>query len=168
VRGGKTRQGRRKPTANCSAPCVFARRRPHIPVGLFAAFETCAEPGMFVGGVREHFVDQKLQSASMRFGEQSFEIGIVAEFRIDPVIVGDVVAPISVRRRMNGRKPHRIDAERGDVIKPRQKPREIADPVSVTVGKTADVNLVEDGAAPPGVAALRLRSRGLRWRATSP
>jgi hypothetical protein len=69
---------------------------------------------------------------------------------------------------MNGRKPHRIDAERGDVIKPRQKPREIADPVSVTVGKTADVNLVEDGAAPPGRGCAQASLAWFTMRATSP
>src|SRR5512140_613542 len=65
------------------------------------------------------------------------------------LIVGDVVAPVAVRRWMYRRQPDRIDAEPLDVLKLGEQAREVTLPVAVTVAKAADIDLVDHGATPP-------------------
>ena len=48
----------------------------------------------------------------VRRGDQSVEVAKRAEHRVDAAIVGNVVAEIRHRRRVDRRDPHRVDAER--------------------------------------------------------
>ncbi len=131
---------------------VFARIGPHIPVGpgVVAALPALAEPRVLVGGVAEHLVDHHLQAQRMRPGQQPVEVVQRAEQRVDVALVGDVVAEIGHRRAEERRYPDRIHAQRGDVIEPVDDARQVTDAIAVGVQEAARIDLVDDGAPPPG------------------
>ena len=124
---------------------------PDVPVGLRVRPVGAAllEPGVLVGGVRQHLVDDHLEAEPVRLRHQRVEIGQRPEDRVDVDIVGNVVAEVLHRRDEEGRDPHRVDAEVGDVAEPARDAGEVADAVAVRVLEGAWIDLVDDGAAPP-------------------
>jgi hypothetical protein len=78
-----------------------------------------------------------------RLGER-LELVEVAEDRIDVGVVGDVVAEVRQRRRIDRRQPQRVDSEPRQMVEPRADAREVADPVAVRVLEGARVDLVDD------------------------
>ncbi len=76
--------------------------------------------------------------------EEFFEVVERAVDRVDVVVVGDVVAVVPQRRRIEGQQPDRGDAEVLQVVELAGQPVEIADAVAVAVGEGADVDLVND------------------------
>ena len=104
---------------------------------------------MLIRRMREHLVGHDLQPARMRFPKQVVEVCVATVFRIDGVVIRNVVTPVAIGRRVNGREPDRVDAERGDVIESGDQPREIADAVVIRIGEAADIDLINGGAAPP-------------------
>ena len=126
--------------------------RPDVPVGLFivAARPAFVEPGVLVRGVGIDLVDDDFEAEAVGAFEQPVEIGQRSEDRVDPLIVGDVVAIILHRGSEEGRQPHCVDAQRGDMVEPLGDPGEVADPVAIGVEEGAGVDLIDDRAAPPG------------------
>ena len=53
------------------------------------------------------------------------------ENRIDPAVIGDVIAEIMHRRRIERRDPDRVDAKPDEVIEPAPDSFEVADAVAV-------------------------------------
>ena len=135
---------------------IRLRIAPDVPVafGIVARGAALDEPGMLVGGVVRHEVEDQLQAVVMRGREQRIEIRHRAEQRIDAGIVGDVVAEIGHRRGEDRRQPDRVDAERFHIRQPPQDAGEIADAVAIGVLKRARIDLIEDAVAPPILAAL--------------
>ena len=125
---------------------------PDIPGGLVGVGARAAvdEPGVLVRTVREDLVDQHLEAESVRARDQRVEILERAEDRIDPAIIGHVIAEILHRRREEGREPDRIDAEIRDMVELRGNPRQIADAIAVRIGKAARIDLIDACALPPG------------------
>ena len=97
-------------------------------------------------------------------GDQRLGFGERPEHRLDRPVVGHVVAGVLHRRRVPGVDPDRVDAQLGDVGQARAQPGDVADPVAVAVGEAADVDLVDDRAAPPRGCDRRPQSC---WRAQS-
>ena len=106
---------------------------------------------MLVGGVVGHEVDDHPQVELVRAGDQRVGVGEVAEERVDVAVVGDVVAVVVLRRGVERRDPERVHAEVAEVGQPRRDAGEVADAVAVRVGEGTDVDLVDDGVAPPAL-----------------
>ena len=108
---------------------------------------------MLVGGVVGHQVDDDLEPEVVGGGEQ--RVGVVegAEERVDVAVVGDVVAVVVLRRGVERRDPHGVDAEVAQVGQPAGDAGQVADAGAATAragrGEAADVDLVDDGVAPP-------------------
>ena len=64
-------------------------------------------------------------------------------------VVGDVVAVVAQRRRIERQQPDRVDAELLDVVEPLGQPGEVADAVAVGVVERLDVHLIDDGVLVP-------------------
>ncbi len=105
-----------------------------------------------------------LRPQLVRVGDQRVEVGQVAEQRVDVARVGDVVAVVDHRRRVERRQPQRVDAEQVQVAEPVPDAGQVADAVAVGVGEAAHVHLVEDRGPPPRLppAGARARTRGCR------
>ena len=124
-------------------------------VRLLAAFR---EPGMGVGGVAQHQIDDDPEVQALGFGHQAIEIVQRAEQGVDADIVGHVIAEIAHRRRVERRDPHRVGAQRGDVGQAVGNPRQVADAVAIGVAKTTRIDLVQDGTPPPFRVGLPCRT----------
>ena len=116
---------------------------------------------MLVGDVVGDEVDDDAQVERVGPRDQGVERGQVAEERVDATVVGDVVAVVGLGRRVERGEPDGVGPEPGDRVEVRRDPREVADPVAVRVRERADVDLVDDGGAPPARCA-RGSGRGCR------
>jgi hypothetical protein len=61
---------------------------------------------------------------------------------VDGAVVGDVVAPVVVRRGHRGVEPDAVDAEPLEVVEPGDDPTQVADAVAVRVRARARVDLI--------------------------
>jgi hypothetical protein len=96
-----------------------------------------------------HEVEQNLKPPLMGLHEQIVEVCQRAEAWIDVAIVGDVVAEINHRRRVDGGDPDRVDPKADKIFEPPPDPREIADAVVVGVLKGTWVDLINHTHLPP-------------------
>ncbi|MGZ2484766.1 hypothetical protein ACVITL_003289 [Rhizobium pisi] len=130
---------------------IRLRVGPDIPVRFWIgpARPALDEPGMAIGGMRDHLVDDDLDAEPVRFRHHLVEIGKRPEDRIDVAVIGNVVAHIGHRRFEERGKPDRIDAEAGDIRQPAGNPLEVAEPIAVGVLKRARIDLIDHRAAPP-------------------
>src|SRR5581483_3706879 len=67
------------------------------------------------------------------------------------LVVGDVVAPVLVRGRVDRVEPEPGDTEPLEVVEPVDDPGEVADAVGVRVSVRARVDLVDHPVLPPGL-----------------
>ena len=140
--------------AEDDARVAVARRlvAPHVPVAIPAAARRAAgplEPRVLVGGVVQHELGDDAQVAAVRLVEEAAELAEVAVRGIDAAVVGDVVALVAQRRRVEGQQPDRRDAEVLEVVELAGQPAEVADAVAVAVGEGAHVQLVHHRVAVP-------------------
>ena len=106
--------------------------------------------------------------ASSRADEVA-EILAGAVGRMDVVVVGDVVAVVAHRRRIERQKPDRVDPELLNVVELVRQSMEIADAILVRIKERLDVQLVDDRVLVPERIVTKRgtvlqRSRGKRGR----
>ena len=106
-------------------PVVRDRVRPDVVLG------TIGEPRVAVRGVVRNQIQPGLDPPALRLGDQAVEVGERAELGVDVEVVGDVVAPVDVRRRERRAHPQAVDPEPGEVIESGREAGEVADPVTV-------------------------------------
>ena len=114
---------------------------------------------MLVRGVVDDELGDDPHAALVRLGDQPLDVLQIAVGGVHRAIVGDVVAVVAQRRRVEGQEPDRGDAEFLDIVEPLQKPLEIADPVAVRIGEGLDVQLIDDRVLVP-VDGLQVRTCG--------
>ena len=120
------------------------------------------EPRMLVGGVVDDQLGDDAQPAGVRLLDEAVEVLERTVGGVDVPVVGDVVAVVPQRRRVEGLQPDRVDAERLHVVEPLGEAAEIADPVLVRVQERAHVRLVDDRVLEPeGVAGHQAAFRRL-------
>ena len=83
------------------------------------------------------------------FPAESIEVPVGSIAWRDPVIVRYIIAGILERRHKTRINPYRVDAQPLQVIQFLNYPRDIADAVSVSIGKALRINLVKDGLIKP-------------------
>ena len=96
---------------------VGLRVAPYVPVAL----RGIAEPWMPVARVVGDEVEQHAQVPTPRLDDQIFEVPHRPELGMHAVVVGDVVAPVAIRRREGRIQPHRVDAEPLEVVELRDQ-----------------------------------------------
>ena len=130
---------------------VRLRIGPDIPVGfrVAAARPALDKPGMPVGRVRDHLIDDDLEPETMGLRHHLVEIVQRPELRIDIAIIRDVIAHVRLRRLEEGRQPDRVDTEKGDMAKPLRDAFQVADAAGRRILKRARIDLIDRGAAPP-------------------
>ena len=114
--------------APVARPSSMPARRSRPPVvgpgvGPDVAVGVLAKPGVLDRRVARDEVEQERDAAGVgRVGERP-DVGDRAEARVDGREVGDVVAAVGERRRIERREPDRVDAELGEVVDPRERSR---------------------------------------------
>jgi hypothetical protein len=66
--------------------------------------------------VVHHHIHDDADIALLRLRDQAVEVSQRAVLRVDVLVIGDVVPEIDLRRRIDRRKPDRIDAEPGEIV----------------------------------------------------
>ena len=91
---------------------------PDVPVafGIVARRSALDEPGMLVGGVVGHEIEDELQPAACAAASSASKSSIVPNIGSMPRVVGDVVAEIRHRRGIDRRQPDGIDAELTQIV----------------------------------------------------
>jgi hypothetical protein len=97
-------------------------------------------------------VEEDADPPRVGFRDQAVEVCQRAVVGVDVAVVGDVVAPVGVRRRVDRVQPDAVDAEPREVVELVDQAGEIADAVAVRVGERADVDVIQDAFAPPRVS----------------
>ena len=111
-----------------------------------------AEPGVSVGRVVDHQVDDDADPAVLRRPDERDEVTQRPEALIDGVVVRDVVPVVPVRRGLERHEPDAADADAGQVVDPFGQSPDVADPVPVPVEEGLDVQAVDGGVLPPEIA----------------
>ena len=127
--------------------------RPHVPVTerRVRIGARGSEPRMLVAGVIDHEVQHDPDAPLTGLVQQRLEVAHLAEPRVHAEIVGDVVAAVLARRRLDWVQPDRGDTQPGQVVEPAHHPAEVAHPVVVAVLEQADVDRVDNtGPVPAG------------------
>ena len=82
--------------------------------------------------------------------KQAINVGQGAEPWIDTAIVGNVIAEVRHRRRIDRGNPQSFYPKLQQIIEPRKNAREISDAVIVRILKRSRINLIDNPALPPG------------------
>jgi len=103
------------------------------------------EPGMLVAGVVDHQFGDDTDSPFVGLTHEQLEIleGPIA--RMNAVVIGDVVAVVLERRRIEGQQPDRGDSQVFQVIELAHEPLEIPDAVAAAVQESLHRQFVDDG-----------------------
>ena len=120
-----------------------------VAVPRVTAAERVLEPLVAVARVVGDEVEQDADAAAARLGDQLVEVLERAERRVDGAVVGDVVAPVVVRRGHRRVEPDAVDPQPLEVVEVRRDPAQVADPVPVRVREGTRIDLVQDAVAPP-------------------
>ena len=89
--------------------------------------------------------------------QQGPELRQVAVGGVDRSIVGDVVAVVAQRRRVERQQPDRVDAERLDVFEVLGQPAEVARILAASAGVTFQFRLNRPSATMPASDPLNKR-----------
>ena len=104
---------------------------------------------MLVRRVVDHEVGHDPDPPAVGFAEKRLEVGHRAVAGGDVVVVGDVVAVVAERRRVERQQPQAVHAQVLDVVEPLRQAAEVADPVAVGVLERSHQDLVEHGGLEP-------------------
>src|SRR4029077_9458636 len=121
------------------------------------------EPLVLVGAVVRNDVDDYADADLRRFGDERLCLTERPEHRVDVAVVRAFVAAVRHWRDVPGCEPDGVYPEVVKIAQSRSNAGEVADPVAVPVGETPDVDLIDDGGAPPWrVGAPRVWLQPLR------
>ncbi|MNE29717.1 hypothetical protein D3C80_1232080 [compost metagenome] len=127
---------------------------------------------MLVGGVVDDQFGDHPQAALVRLGDKALHIGQGAVVRVHGLVLGDVVAIVAARRRVERQQPQGVDPKLGDVVELGDQAGKVTDAVVVGIEEGLDVYLVDDRVFVPqwiidkggwagALGHARLLSRGL-------
>ena len=104
---------------------------------------------MLVRRVVDHQLGDHPDAAFMGRFQKGLEVLEIAVERVNARVVGDVVAVVLQRRRVEGQEPDGRDPQVLQVIELLVQSLEVSVPITEAVGESANVNLVEDGILVP-------------------
>ena len=107
------------------------------------------EPGVLIGGVVDDELGDDPEPEAVRFGDEAIEVLERAVARMDVLVVGDVVAVVLERRRVEREQPEAVDAEPLQVLELLRQALEVPDAVVAAVEERTDVRLIDDGVFVP-------------------
>ena len=138
---------------------------PHVVVALHRAARRPPrrlEPRMLVRGVVHDELGHHAQPALVGLAHEALEVGARAVGRMHVLEVGDVVAVVAQRTRIERHHPDRVHAQVAHVVELLGETAEIADAVAVGIVERLHVELVHDRIHVPQRVGRQLRrDRGI-------
>ena len=114
-----------------------------ITVWIIPAFLAFQKPRMLIGSMVDYQIHDHLQSQAVRLIQHLLKLLQIPIIRVDIFIVGNIIAIICIRRRIERRKPYAVHTKRFYVRQFFVNAVQIADSVSVSIIKTSDPDLVK-------------------------
>jgi hypothetical protein len=96
-----------------------------------------------------HEIKDHLEAAAINLGKQAIEVLHRPKDSVNPIVVSDVVSESGHGRRVDRRKPDRIDAQLHQIIQALQDSIQITNAVAITIVKRTRVDLIDDSMLPP-------------------
>src|SRR3982074_2075551 len=97
-----------------------------------------------------HEIKDHLEAATMNLRKQAIEVLHRPEDRIDAAIVSDIISEIRHGRRVDRRKPDRVDAKLHQIIQAPRNSVQVTNAVAITILKRTRVDFIDDSMLPPG------------------
>ena len=97
----------------------------------------------------DHQIDDDLHASAVGLSQKRIKVRQRAKFRLDGLIIADIIAVISAGRPIKGRQPDHIHAQLLQIRQPGSHTGQIADAITVGVLKAAGVNLIHHRFFPP-------------------
>ncbi|SHN32830.1 hypothetical protein SAMN05216499_13838 [Actinacidiphila paucisporea] len=137
--------------------------------GAGAVAQCLEEPGVVVGAVVGHDVEDDPRAEAVRVLDQGDGVGQLSEHGVHGAVVGDVVSGVCLRGGVERRKPYGVDAQVAQVGQAAADAGQVAYAVAigvgVGVGEAAGVDLVDHRVAPPAGSACGGGIGGARFGA---
>src|SRR5438093_7612619 len=99
---------------------------------------------MLIAGVIDHQLGDDADAPAVGLAQQGFEIGERAVIRMDGGVIGDVIAIVAQRRRIERQQPQNVDAQILQIVEFAGETLKITDAVRVRVEELLDVRLIDD------------------------
>ena len=99
---------------------------------------------MLIGRVIDDELGDDPDLAPVRFLDEAIEVVQRSVGGVNVLVVGDVVAVVLERRRIEGQQPQRIDAEPLEIRELAGQARKVTDAVGRAVDKRPHMRLVDD------------------------
>ncbi len=104
---------------------------------------------MPIGSVVHYEIEQHLDTALLRLGDQRIEVNQRPVLRIDGFVIGDVVTEIYLWRRKAGRNPYRIHPKLLQIIQVLGNSLQVTGAVVIRIAKAPRIDLVDHRLPPP-------------------
>ncbi|CAH0246369.1 hypothetical protein SRABI128_02803 [Microbacterium sp. Bi128] len=125
-----------------------------VAVGVVHGLARLDEPRVPVGGVVDDEVRDHPDAAVVGGADEFHQVPQASEPGIHAVHVGDVVAVVAVRGRVEGHEPDARDAESGKIVHPLDQSAEISGAVAIAVDERLRIQAVNHRVLPPEVRGL--------------
>ena len=120
-----------------------------IVIGVILSLSRLYKPGMLIGAVIEHQVQNNGNVPFLRLIDQLLHILHGAKHRVHGAIIGNIISVIHLRRQTDRRQPDTVDAQLLQIVQPGNDTLQISHTVSGGILKTLRVDLVEYRVFPP-------------------
>ncbi len=109
---------------------------------------------MLVRGVVDDQIDDHPHAAVLGRADDLDEVAVGTQPGIHAVEVGDVIAVVPFRRRVERHQPQARDAEAGQVVQALGQTLQVPAAVAVPIHEGLDVQAIDDGGLPPQIAGV--------------
>ena len=124
---------------------VFARAEiVIIPVGRIGVSERRLEPRVLIGCVVRHEIHHDADVPRLCLRDEAVEIRKRAVFRVDGIIIRNIIAIVPVGRGVDRREPNEVDPKFVQIIELGDHAAKIADAIPVCIIKRARPDLIND------------------------
>jgi hypothetical protein len=100
------------------------------------------EPFVLIGGMIDHEIHHHSDAPFLGFGDEKIHVRQGPEFRIDILIIGDIIAIIGVGGFIDWGEPNDADSEVFEIIEFGENAFDIADAVAVAVAIRTRIDLI--------------------------
>ena len=107
------------------------------------------EPGMLVRGVVDYQFGDYAQPPAMGLIDEAVEVRHVTDGRMHVMVIGDIIAVIEPRGRIEREEPERGHTQLLQIVELGDQAGKIADAITVAVKEGLDVQLIYDGVLVP-------------------
>ena len=125
-----------------------------VVVGIVPALFRLQEPGMLVGAMVQHQIQNDGNVPLLCLGDQRIHILHGAEHGVNGAVVGNIIAVVHLRGRAHRRHPDAVDAQFLQIVQPGNDSLQISHAAAGGILEALGINLIKYRRLPPAPAGL--------------